>query len=219
MVLQGQKLPKESIDGITKNMEKSCLGGNETYLSPKDEILEIISADEVDKERLFQLIPELRVADEYYPSSKAHNLSVLDHSLQALKMDIVQSDTERLALLLHDIAKPETDLLPKDRKDFHPEIGAEMALPILDRILTDEEEIKDIHNIIALHDIWYEDIDDNLATDIAKLLPPDKLQMLFNVQTADLFAHEKGFVDLKLKKLLAVQNLIKEKSNNLYPPQ
>lgn len=190
---------------------------NEFESSSKNEILEVLNEEEIDKEALFRIIPELRKADGFELSSPAHHLSVLDHSLEALKM--VEDDTEKIALLLHDIGKPEyprtssgalVDEHLENGVDFHQEVGAEIAWPILHRILDDEEEMRDIYNIIALHDVWY-NINSDIATNVAMTIPLEKIRPYFNVQKADLLAHEASFAEKKIPDLIAAQELILEK--------
>jgi tRNA nucleotidyltransferase (CCA-adding enzyme) len=199
-------------------MEKSPDSGEYVSLSLKDEILRILNEDEVDKEAMFELIPELRELDEFEFNHPAHAYSVLDHSLLAASK--VPSAIEKLALLFHDIGKPETvtyeeNYMPGEppvaKFHGHPEVGAKMALPILDRILSDEEEIYTIYKLIELHDSWYK-LTEEKADEIAYELPYDELVMLFNVQRADLMTHESSYALRKLDDLLTSQKMIQDKA-------
>jgi poly(A) polymerase len=59
----------------------------------------------------------------------------------------------KLAALLHDIAKPETKLISKERVRFfgHTEQGAEMIVPILERLRFSNKEIKYVEALVRYH--------------------------------------------------------------------
>lgn len=201
-------------------MEKARIG--EIYNSQLYEVLRIIDAEEINKNRLFQIIPELCELEEFEVDSSAHNMNVLDHSITAARM--VQNPIEKLTLLFHDIGKPLASRIKnEDKTDFsekmvdrHPQLGADLARPILERLLGNEKIIDDICNFIVVHDDWY-DMVDEVIEKLIKIIPSENLENLFNIQMADLNAHEKGFVDYKMSDLIAAQKLIKEKSEKLFP--
>jgi poly(A) polymerase len=101
---------------------------------------------------LAQVLPELE-AMAGVEQSGFHCYDVFDHTMHAL--DAAPPDlVTRLAVLLHDVGKPPTHAIAEDgRHTFHdhPNLGAEMAEEILERLRFSGEQIRDVATLVRLH--------------------------------------------------------------------
>ena len=104
---------------------------------------------------IFQVIPELAAGDGFDQKSPHHCHDVWTHS--ALAVDAAPFDVvTRLAMLLHDVAKPGTFFT--DEKGVghfygHGQAGAETADAILRRLRCDNAVRQAVTALIAVHDI------------------------------------------------------------------
>lgn len=101
---------------------------------------------------LAEVLPELE-AMVGVEQSGHHCYDVFDHTMHALDRSPPDRVT-RLAVLLHDVGKPPTHAIAEDgRHTFHdhPQVGAEMAEGILERLRFSGDEIRDVATLVRLH--------------------------------------------------------------------
>ena len=99
-------------------------------------------------------LPELDRMMETEQQNPHHCYSVGEHTLRSL-MEVPGDKVLRLAMLLHDVAKPgckTTDEAGIDHFHGHPAQGAEMARAILRRLKMDNETIARVTQLIRWHD-------------------------------------------------------------------
>lgn len=102
----------------------------------------------------YYFLPELDQMMETGQNNPHHCYSVGEHTLHSLS-EVPQDKVLRLAMLLHDVAKPvckTTDEEGIDHFHGHPLQGAELARKILRRLKMDNETISKVTQLIRWHD-------------------------------------------------------------------
>ena len=182
---------------MKKNTGKEILEGN---LLDNIELLH--------KETIFEIIPELKLADGFEHKHPHHCYDVWEHTKVALEKS--KPDLQvRLALLLHDIGKPHSYWEGEDWvRNFpgHPEKSAQMAKEILTRLGYVEDEIQAICYLVEYHDTII-DVD-NLQTNNIELI---KKQL--HMQYCDAYAHDPKHIAKRIKKLDEIKEKLEEKIN------
>lgn len=139
---------------------------------------------------LFLIIPELKegwLFAQYHPS---HRYPVLEHTFEALRYTPASLEV-RLAVLLHDVAKPRTFSRGKDGRGHfygHEHLGAEMAERILRRLRYSTQLIRRVTVLIREHML---DVGMG-AAGIRRLIARvgrDLIPELLAVREADFLAH------------------------------
>lgn len=125
------------------------------------ELLKTLTSEHPQTTRLFyetglsrHFLPELDQMMETGQHNPHHCYSVGEHALHSLE-EVPQEKVLRLAMLLHDVAKPlckTTDEAGVDHFHGHPVRSAEMARKILRRLKLDNETIARVTQLIRWHD-------------------------------------------------------------------
>lgn len=145
------------------------------------------------KEELFDLIPELRVCDGFDQHSEWHPYDVLEHIFHVI--DNVDPTIElRLAALFHDVAKPETFELDDQGRGHFPNHG-EKSVKIFGRFAIEnkisKKQINIINRLIKYHDDYL--YDPKKTTKIKCVFAKDEIEILYEIQKADLLAQNKKY--------------------------
>lgn len=98
-------------------------------------------------------LPEWDRMMETMQHSPHHCYTVGEHTIHTL-MNIKNDKVLRIAMLLHDVAKPLCIRVANGREhyDGHPAMGAEMAKQILRRLKFDNDTIKKVAHLVLYHD-------------------------------------------------------------------
>ena len=125
------------------------------------ELLKTLTSEHPDDVRLFYetglsayFLPELDRMMETEQNNPHHCYSVGEHTLHSLT-EVPGDKVLRLAMLLHDVAKPlckTTDDAGTDHFHGHPVQGAELARKILRRLKLDNDTIQRVTQLIRWHD-------------------------------------------------------------------
>ncbi len=125
------------------------------------ELLKTLTSAHPDAVRIFyetglsaHFLPELDAMMETEQHNPHHCYSVGEHTLHSL-LHVEADKTLRLAMLLHDVAKPQcmtTDEAGIDHFHGHPAQGAQMARVILRRLKLDNDTIARVTQLIRWHD-------------------------------------------------------------------
>ena len=170
---------------------------------------EMIRSLQEGKKQIFQIIPELEDEDGFDQRNPWHVYDVWNHTLVALKNS--KPDLEiRLALLLHDIGKPHSYQDDENVRHFkkHPEKGAQIAKPILERLGYNEDEVRKICFLIENHakTIDIQDINKNNI---------DIMKKLLFIQYCDASAYNPEYIKRVFEKLDNIKEKIKLKEKEL----
>lgn len=158
-----------------------------------EDLLKILQGDNpgdvllLNLDSLFKLIPELEKCYKYdQDCPKWHPYTLLNHILIALN----NSDNDlrvRIALLFHDIAKP--DVKVKDDKGSHfPGHGLKSAMVFNQyaKLFTlDDETIITVTKLIVNHDERYSLDTPNEISEFVSQYSPEEIDLLFKVKIAD----------------------------------
>lgn len=118
-----------------------------------------------------------------------HCYTVGEHTIHALSY-IRAEQSLRLAMLLHDIAKPVTKKTDENGVDHfrgHPERGSKMAEDILRRLKFDNHTITMVKGLVAYHDRWIEPAERVMRKALHQI-GEEYFPALFEVREADTMA-------------------------------
>lgn len=171
----------------------------------------LINVFNENKEKIFELIPELEDEYEFPQNNPWHAYDVWNHTLRAMQ-GVKDNAKLRLVLLLHDIGKPHS--YQDDENGIrhfrgHAEKSAGIASAILARIGYSEKEVEEIQFLIANHSTPIDVKNINLSN-------INLMKELLFVQYCDSSAYAPEYVKRAFKNLDAIQTklLAKEKSLN-----
>ncbi len=150
--------------------------------------------------------PEFDDAMKTEQNNPHHSYSVGEHMLHSLQY-VGGDKVLRLAMILHDIAKPIMRITGEDGVDHfygHPEKGEEMARKILRRLRFDNDTIGKVCKLVKYHD-------KKLSLEPAKLrkaiveIGPQLFPLLLEVKKADMMAQSTYKREEKEKEWEALQ--------------
>lgn len=138
------------------------------------------------------VIPELSDTVGVEQPPEYHEFDVKDHILTAVE-EAPEDDLEvRLAALLHDIGKPDVYEVDEDgriRFFGHPEVGAEKAEEILERLRYDNDTIDTVTTLVERHmDVMEPDMSDSALRRLVERVGEDNFEQLIRLRQADLRA-------------------------------
>ncbi len=163
---------------------------------------------EESKNRIFNIIPELKNEDGFDQKSPWHIYDVWQHTEAALSNSNHDLE-ERLSLLLHDIGKPYSYQEENNIRHFkgHADKSAEITKIVLKRLKYDDEQINSICWLIQNHSTIIE----------TKLINKEnigRMKKLLNIQYCDCKAYNPDKIESVLDRLNLIHSEIvkKEKS-------
>ena len=151
-------------------------------------------------------LPEFDSMMDTTQNNPHHKYTVGEHTIAALCAS-ERDRIIRLAVLLHDIAKPlmkTTDAEGIDHFRGHPKKSAEMAGEILRRLKEDNRTIARVKNLITWHDLRPESDPVSVRKTAAKVGRED-LPLLFDVMYADVMGQSEYLQKEKLTRLSEVR--------------
>lgn len=157
------------------------------------------------------VLPEFDRCMETEQHNPHHCYTVGEHILHSM-LAISSNRYLRLAMLLHDIAKPEkkrTDEQGIDHFHGHQEASAEMAKTILRRLKFDNETIRIVSKLIGFHDYRFPAERRSVRRAVWKV-GEDIFPMLLQVKAADTMAQSLFEREEKLEWIARVGELYQE---------
>lgn len=211
---------KKAIQQLAQNLEKISAERIQVELVKllvSDHPMELKTAYELGMTAVF--FPEFNRAMETGQKNPHHKYSVGLHMLHSLEK-VEKDKVLRLAMLLHDIAKPvclTTDEQGVDHFHGHQEMGEKMAKEILRRLRFDNDTIHKVGKLVRCHDDSLSFRPEKLRTYIAKF-SPELFPLLLEVKQADMEAQSDYKIEEKrenLKKIREIYKIIQEEGNCL----
>lgn len=135
------------------------------------------------------ILPEFDKMMETEQKNPHHCYSVGEHTLCAMK-SIKADKVLRLAMLFHDIGKPETLTVDEEGISHfygHPEVGMEMTRQIMRRLKFDNDTLYKVTKLVRNHDYDISPTPKGMRRAIYKI-GEDIMPMLFPVKQADMDA-------------------------------
>ncbi len=167
------------------------------------------------REVLFEVIPELKLCDGFSQNTKYHAYDVYEHIIKSLGYSPCDK-TVRWALLLHDVEKPSCYSEDKFKVGHfygHQQKSAKTSTIILKRLKADNKLIKDVFDLVYLHDIKTE-VHRGEIKKMINRYGEELLEKLALVKIADGLAHAEDYTEFR--KMLAEKfiNTVREIINN-----
>lgn len=157
------------------------------------------------------VLPEFDLCMETEQHNPHHCYTVGEHMLHSM-LAVSANRYLRLAMLLHDIAKPEkkkTDEQGIDHFHGHQEASEEMAKVILRRLKFDNETIRIVSRLIGFHDYRFPAERRSVRRAVWKV-GEDLFPMLLQVKKADTMAQSLYEREEKLEWIAKVEKLYRE---------
>lgn len=157
------------------------------------------------------IIPELKPTLGFEQHNPHHLHDVWTHTAYAVQAT-PPDNTLRLAMLLHDIAKPtcfSTDAHGKGHFYKHPQLGANMARGILNRLRSDHATITTVCTLVAEHDNQFPSTIPGMRRLIGRL-GVETIRNLFAIKKADIAAQSAHERSQKLAALREASLLLEE---------
>lgn len=160
------------------------------------------------------VIPYLGDCVGFNQNNKYHEFDVYEHSLQALKnyISVSGDDTNiKIALLLHDIGKPECYTEDENGGHFHghPAISKKRAEYVLNTLRFSNMDKADILMLVENHDIHIEATKRCVHKAVCKF-GPENLGRIFQMQKADILAHSPLNRDARYEKIIIKEGFLRE---------
>lgn len=156
-------------------------------------------------------LPEFDCMMETTQNNKHHRYSVGEHTVVALQ-NIPADRVLRLAILLHDVAKPAcktTDEAGQDHFKGHPEEGERMARQILKRLKFDNDTINRVCRLVRWHDDRPKLSERNVRRAMNRI-GAENMQDLFAVKRADTQAQSMYEKQQKMDYIEEFENLYQQ---------
>lgn len=161
-------------------------------------------------------IPEISYMVGFEQHSPYHIYDVWEHTLKALEnapSDLIV----RLALLFHDIGKPQCFNLDESNIGHfygHPNISAEMTRTILRRLKVDNETTHNVVTLVEFHDIAMESSKKSVSRAIRKVGSEPLFERLVEVKKCDILGQAGKLYKERLNHLEKVCTIYNELKND-----
>lgn len=164
------------------------------------------------------ILPEFDACMRTPQNNPHHCWSVGEHTLRALEQ--VEADKVlRLAVLLHDIGKPQTRTTDEKGLDHficHGEVGEEMAGKILRRLKFDNDTRKAVKHLVKVHDYFQMEPTQKGVRRAVFKIGEDSFPDYLKVRRADILAQNPAMQQEKLEQLARIeavyQKILEEKN-------
>lgn len=159
------------------------------------------------------ILPEFAKAMETPQNHPYHCYNVGEHILRAME-NSPRDKNIRLALLFHDIGKPEcctTDEQGINHFHGHAQVGAEMTRKILKRLRFDNDTIQVVTRLVLYHDYGNGvKPDKRIVRRAMHKIGPELFPALFEVKHGDTLAQSRNFQEESLKNLEEWEQVYRE---------
>lgn len=190
----------------------AALSGNLCKISAEriqTELVKLLTSPNPDDMRILYetgmtkaVLPEFDVMMHTPQNNPHHCYSVGEHTLRALK-EVGEDKALRLAMLFHDVGKPETKTTDEDGIDHfygHAEAGSRIAKKALRRLKFDNDTIDKVGKIVFFHDYRVEPVPKAVRRAVCRI-GEDIFPYLFEVKRADALAQSAYRREEKLEEL------------------
>ncbi len=157
------------------------------------------------------IFPEFDRMMETEQNNPHHCYCVGEHTLQAMR-HIEGEKVLRLAMLFHDIAKPQMKVVDEDGTYHfhgHPDAGADMTKEIMKRLKFDNDTIGKVTRLVKFHDYYISPSPQGMRRAIFKT-GEDIMPYLFKVKQADMQAQSGYKREEKQKSLESLKDIYRQ---------
>ena len=158
-----------------------------------------------------RIIPELKPCVGFHQNNRYHCYTVYDHIARAVSGYIGTDIAVNVALLLHDIGKPECYTEDEKGGHFkgHAAVSHRIAEPILERLRFDNKTKKDILELVLYHDAEIKPTPKVVKKWLSKV-GEDQFKRMLDLRMADIYAHSPGTQVERMKECAKVRAVLDE---------
>ena len=162
------------------------------------------------------IIPELNPCIGFDQNNRYHEYTIYDHIAHAVANYTGDDTSVKVALLLHDIGKPQCYTEDKNGGHFygHPILSYNLANEILARLRFNNKTRSEVLELIFYHDFVIATTTRSIRRWLNKI-GEKRLRQLIAVKRADIAAHKKGMYEESLKNcddiVTIINSVISEK--------
>ena len=167
------------------------------------------------REVIAVVIPELRPSFDFPQHNKWHLYDVYTHSVKSVAL-IPKKDYMRLAMLLHDIGKPQCKTTDEDGCDHfysHAQIGAEKAETILKRLRVSNDIRNNAVTLIENHSNYLSHKTSTIKRRM-RVLGEELIFDFIDFQIADLKSHNPKYANKEIRALEEIRQITNEIINS-----
>lgn len=163
-------------------------------MTEKDELIDMLMSNDVGKtlkekkQRLFEIIPELKVTDGFEQHNPYHIYDVFEHTIKVVE-NTPNNPWVRLAALFHDIGKPYT--YHEDEKGIghfygHPLISKKIFSRVAERLDFDSKTEEVVSSLIEYHENPFNDMKPKKLLNLINNLGEENIPLLLDLRKADI---------------------------------
>lgn len=155
------------------------------------------------------IIPELKPCVGFNQNNRYHQYTIYDHIAHAVSNYVGTDVTTKVALLLHDIGKPQCYIEDENGGHFygHGIPGKKIAEQVVDRLRFDSVTQKDVAELVLFHDSLIEPTPKSVRRWLNKV-GEAQLYRLLDIHTADALAHTDGTQQSKVDKCVEIRKIV-----------
>ena len=155
------------------------------------------------------IIPELTPCVGFDQNNRYHQYTIYDHIAHAVSNYTGADVTTKVALLLHDIGKPQCYTEDENGGHFygHGIPGKEIAEQVVDRLRFDGVTQKDVAELVLFHDSLIEPTPKAVRRWLNKV-GETQLYRLLDMHTADALAHTAGMQQSRVDKCVEIRKIV-----------
>lgn len=205
LVYGRHRLNTISAERISSELKKMLVAKNFLSVFANIKVLPVI----------FEIIPELRQTLDFEQHNKYHTKDVYGHIIQATNYSN-PTFVQRMALLLHDVAKPQCFSLDVNNVGHfyeHEEQSSILANKILLRLKVDTKTRETIVLLIKHHDANFTPTQ-KFVNKMLNKLGEENFRELIAIKKADVLAQSHQFLTERLNDILEIENMVTQTMNS-----
>lgn len=162
------------------------------------------------------IIPEMKPCVGFDQKNRFHQYTIYDHIVHAVSNYTGMDTSVNVALLLHDIGKPQCYSEDENGGHFHGHSvpSHKITEVILDRLRFDNKTKREVSELVLFHDSYIDPTPKSVKKWLNKI-GEERFRQLIQVKRADISAHKQGTFEARIiwcNSLLSIlENVIKEK--------
>ncbi len=210
----GYSIEKETSDAIHRNKSRLASIAQERIQAELVKLLHGEGVFDILSEYgdvISEIIPEIKPCIGFEQNNKYHKYTVYEHIAHAVENYKGGDTSVKIALLLHDIGKPQVYSEDENGGHFyeHAVHSHEMAKNILERLKFDNKTKSEVLELVLYHDLQIEPTPKSVRRRLGKM-GERRLRQLLWVKLADILAHSEKTWEAGIGNCNAVELLIDE---------
>lgn len=203
-------------------------------MTEKDELTDMLMSKDVGKnleekkQRLFEIIPELKAADGFEQHNPYHIYDVFEHTIRVVE-NTSNNLWVRLAALFHDAGKPYT--YHKDEKGIghfygHPLVSKEIFSRVAERLDFDVKTEEVVSCLIECHEKPFNNMKPKKILNLVNTLGEENIPLLLDLRKADIMAQNPEYlnrleelpnIEERFQQIIEIDSMLKEDAHSQHP--